>query len=154
MILACKRETVKRDVCCRVVCAIPCLAGGNCWPLFLIFFITLIGFDPESKQCLFWWFLIAAQAPGSLHQLGLHVAAIPACSTCTPGSPSFVCVSFGPHLEAEWRWRERRRRKKTPGKKRGRRSKPVEQVKEAYVTRACCHRYFWRACALPFPAFK
>lgn len=72
---------------------------------------------------------------------------IPVCSTCTPGSPSLFCMSFGPHLEAEWRWRKSR--EKTRGKKRGRRSKPVEQVKEAYWTRACCHRYFWRACALP-----
>lgn len=44
-----------------------------------------------------------------------------------------------PHLKAEWRG--------GGGTEWGRRGKPVQQVYWG-LTRACCHRYFWRACAL------
>lgn len=51
-ILASKRKTIKQDLCCWVVCAIPSQAGGNCSPLFIIFFKTFIGFYSERQQYL------------------------------------------------------------------------------------------------------
>lgn len=111
MILAFKRG--KSDPGCWVVCVIPSLPGTTSC-LCSLYFASLLLFS-FCQQCLFWWALIATKTRANqvaqicwicgvscmrLHTCALHLK---------PRFPSFVCMWFGPHLEAEWRWRKRKK---------------------------------------------
>lgn len=131
IILASKRKTIKQDLCCWVVCAIPSQAGGNRSPLFVIFFNTFIGFflhwEAAVPVVVFNRYTGTEIVQNCCICWGSICASIPVCSTCTPRFPLLRLHVIRPTprsgMEVEGKEEE-----KTRGKNRGRRSKPVEQV--------------------------